>query len=403
MIKTLSKQEVEYLLLNYKTPEKIKDWVQWSVYNAWKMAGFKGSFEGATGVGKTRIAVLAADEEFRVNPDAVVYIGVPTETLRDVDWPDEFRKWDCGHLIEKINFVCHASMDKIKEPRDIDLFIFDEIHNATPINTTIFTRNKVFRVLGLSATLPDMDGYDNDRNKRILIDSLAPSFYKIPLETAVSLKLVSDFEIYLMKFDLDDKDYYVDGGTKAKPHKTTEVKQYRYLTKMLQRATYSKPEAKFTWIQKRMAFLYSLRQKEILAQEVMDNVLENKRTLIFCGGIEQANKLCKDWVYHSKTDSKHLTLFQEQKIPYLGVVQALNEGKNIEQLDQILVIQINSKELDIIQRIGRTIRFREGHLARVIILVAKGTVDEKWANSALENFDKKRIKEYYVKPTAKAA
>jgi superfamily II DNA or RNA helicase len=403
----LTRAEIEQLKA-LEDPIKIKGLIQDRALREWEQALCRGTFEAATGTGKTRVAVLACARELERNPDAVIYIGVPTTTLRDNDWPEEFRKWGYEHLIPKIKFVCHVAMDKIEEPKEeIDLFVFDEIHNVTVINTTVFSKCKVYKVLGLTATLPSLDGYPSDRDKRLIVDSLAPSVFKVSLEEAIELKLVSDFEVYVMKFDLDDKDAYVDSGTKKKAFKTTELKHYKYVTKGLQRAAYKNPAAKFYWIQKRMSFLYSLRQKELLAREIMDQILvekgEAKRTLLFCGGIEQANKLCGEWVYHSKVSDQYLKEFQQQKIPYLGVVQALNEGKNVEQLDQILVIQLNSKELDIIQRIGRTIRFREGHVARVIVLIAKDTVDEKWYESAFENFDKKRIKEFYVRTTTSAS
>lgn len=409
MTTRLTREQIEEMKL--LTPVQVKGRVQSMGLDLWKAAGCKGTEELATGVGKTRIGVLACAEELEKNPEAVVYVCVPTQTLRDVDWPDEFRLWGYEHLIEKVNFVCHSSMEKVAVHQgEIDLLVFDEVHNATPINTMMLVVHKVWKVLGLTATLPNPDGYESDKDKRALIDQFAPSIFKITLEEAIELKLVSDFKVTVMKFDLDDTESYVPSGTKARPFKTTELRHYKHLSKMVQRMAYKNPEAKFVWIQKRMAFLFTLRQKELLAQEVMEAIMKEEgkalRTLIFCGSIEQAERLCSPYVYHSQVlapKDQYLSLFQKQEIPYLGVVQALNEGKNIEQLDQILVIQLNSKELDIIQRIGRSIRFREGHVARVVILVAKDTVDEKWYQSAFENFDKSRIKEYHVRPTRKPA
>lgn len=386
------------------TPNEIKDWVQTKALRAWKDNSCRGTIEAATGVGKTRIAVLAAAEELEKNPGAVVYIAVPTETLRDDDWPAEFDKWGYGHLNTKVKRVCHASMDTVTEERgEIDLLIFDEVHNITLNNSKIFTSNKVFKILGLTATIPPNTGYEIDTMKRLLIDTNCPSVYQVSLEEAIELRLVSDFEVKVLLFDLDDRELCVDGGTKKKSYKTTEKARYDYLTKMLKKAAWMKPEMKFVWTQKRMHFLYTLPTKEVLAREVLGHILTDKgnpkRTLIFCGGIDQTHTLCDDWVYHSKSGDRYLKKFQSLEIPYLGVCQALNEGKNIEALDQILIVQLNSKALDLIQRIGRAIRFRPGHVAQVVILVAKQTADEKWYREAFLNFDKRRIKEFYVKPT----
>lgn len=410
MTRRLTPEQISWLKA-LPTINERKGKVQEMGLGEWHVANGHGTMELATGTGKTRIGVLAVAEEFSKNPDAIVYVCVPTQTLRDTDWPNEFRTWGYSHLLEKVKFICHVSMSDVEEiTGEIDLVVFDEIHNVTNANFQLFRKNKVYKVLGLTATLPPEDGYEIDQEKLAMINAIAPSVFKITLDEAVEIGLVADFEVYVMKIDLDDKDLYVDGGTKAKPHKTTEYRRYKYLTQMLSRSAWKNPGAKFVWIQKRMAFLYTLRQKELVARDVMDAILSDKdgkakRTLILAGSIEQCNRLCGDWVYHSKVlgergekKDRYLTLFQEQKIPYLGAVQALNEGKNIEMLDQLLIIQLNSKELDIVQRIGRTIRFRPGHTARVVVLVAKGTVDEDWYKKAFENFDRKRIKEYHVKP-----
>jgi len=399
----LTKAEIDNLVATM-SPEEIKNWVQQQAYGAWMRADCRGTFEGATGVGKTRVGVMAAWQELKSNPDALVYISVPTETLRDVDWPDEFRKWGHEDLLDKVKILCHTSMEKEKPECDVDLFIFDEVHHVTVLNTMFFGRDwKVFKVLGLTATLPDKDANENDRDKRILIDGLCPSVFKVTVEEAIALKLVSDFEVVVLKFDLDDTQHVILSGTKKAPCKRTEKGHYDYLTKNLSKCMYmkSKEGLKFVWIQKRMAFLYNLPSKLQLAKQVMQHVLTEKdgtplRTLIFCGSIEQSRELCGENVYNSKTDSGKLDAFQAKEIDYLGVVDALNEGKNIDDLDQSIIIQLSSKELKLIQRIGRNIRFREGHVGKIIVLVAKGTADEKWYKTAFANFDRSRIKEHYV-------
>ena len=212
------------------------------------------------------------------------------------------------------------------------------------------------------------------------------------------LNLVSDFKVTVLLFDLDDTDKYIVAGSKAKPFKTTEASQYAFLSKNLGRAMYSKYEGmKFQAIQKRTEFIRNVRSKQLLAKDIMSKIIDDKRTLIFCGSIEQSMELCGNNVYNSQTNDSKLTAFCEGKIHYLGVVDALNEGKNVPELDQALVIQLTSRELAIIQRIGRTIRFRPGHIGSIIVLVAKNTADEKWYRKAFENFDQSRIKEYYVK------
>lgn len=401
----LTQAEMQHMV-DTMTPEEIKGWVQLQAFNAWKVSNCRGTIEAATGTGKTRVGIMAAHAELTVNPDALVYIAVPTETLRDDDWPDEMKLCGFEYLVKKTRRVCWSSLSKERPKKDVDLFIGDEIHRITPANSVFFQKDyKVFKILGLTATLPDPSVNEGDADKATIINALAPSVYQVNLEEAIALKLVSDFEISVLKFDLDDSDFYIKAGTDKKSFMTTEKLHYKYLSKQLGKAMYSKNDAfKFSCMQKRVEFINNLKSKELFAKEIMGILLKDgDRTLIFCGSIEQSGKLCGQQVYNSQTSNEQLVLFCEEKINYLGVVQALNEGKNVPKIDQGLIVQLNSRELAAIQRIGRHIRYRKGHVARIVVLIAKGTVDEKWCDSAFRNFNKSRIKQYNVIPEYRTA
>ncbi len=405
----LTQAEIKHMV-ETMTPEEIKTWVQEKAFRAWKANSSRGTLEMATGTGKTRVALLAAHAELQINPAAMIVIATVTVTMRDTDWPKEMDLCGLSYLKEKIIRVCWVSLAKLKVRRDVDLFIADEIHHLTD-NHFKFLHDgeyRIFSIMGLTALVPDKDGWDRDQQKWLLINSIAPVCFKVPLEQAIELKLVADFEVTVLLVDLDDKEKYlkVEVGTKGKKTTVmmTEVDRYRDMSSWVQKTTvmaqYNKAREgmRFAAVNSRVQFLSNLRQKAILARDVMKHVMEGNRTLIFCGSIDQSVELCGKQVYNSETTSEYLDLFQEEKIHYLGVCQALNEGKNINNLDQILVVQLNSKELNIIQRIGRVVRWREGHKARVIVLVARNTADEQWYREAFSSFSKHRIKEYHVKP-----
>ncbi len=396
---TLDEKTIQNLL--EECPDQRKTEVQYMALENWVECNHRGTFEGATGVGKTLVGINAVAYQFKKNPQSLIYIVVPTTTLRDVDWPAEFKRWGHADLIKKVRIICYASLLKEKPKKDVDLLILDEIHHLT-LDASLFLSEsnpwKIWNILGLTATLPNPKRSIEDFDKRARIERFAPSIFKVSLEKAIQLELVADFEVKVLKFDLDSTDKYIPGGTKAVPFNTTERATYQYLTKMIQRMVMAKKEgAKFAYIGKRTRFLRNLRSKLWVAQECMKHMITpDNRTLIFCGGIEQSHTLCGDWVYHSQTTDKHLQKFQDKEIHFLGVVDALNEGKNIAELDQSLVVQLDSNERSIIQRIGRNVRFRPGHKALIVVCVAKGTADEKWYESAFENFDKSRIKEYHI-------
>lgn len=400
----LTPENIRYMVETMTVSER-KSWLQAMGYDKWKESNYRGTMEMATGTGKTRIGIRAAAEELERNPNALVYIVVPTETLRDVDWPAEMEEAGYGWVKDKVKLICWTSLNKSKPERDVDLIVLDEVHHITTLNSAFFSRDdyKVFKILGLTATLP-AEKYQQDIDKMTIIKYLCPPCFKIRLELAIDLKIVTDFEVFVLKFDLDDTDPYVPAGTKAKPYKTTEAKRYAQLTKMMQRAVFTQNEGmKFVAINKRTEFLYNLRTKVRLAQDVIKEVMtKHERTILFCGSIEQSKILCGDQIYNSKTNADMLDAFRDKIIDYLGVVQALNEGKNLPDVDQLLIVQLNSKELNLVQRIGRAIRWRENCIPRIIILVAKGTADEKWFKEASLNFNKSRIKEFYVKPEAQS-
>lgn len=398
----LSKEEIR-IMVETMTPEQRKSAVQGWALKAWKDAGYRGTFEGATGVGKSRPAILAAAEELEINPFARIYICVPTETLRDKEWPDEIIKWHGQGLLASVKLICHKAMNKIRD-EEIDLIIFDECHHITATNATFFTHNKVFKIFGLTATMTGQRN-ETDSDKTAMLSELCPSVFKVSLEEGIALELIANFKVKVLLFDLDNSDMYVTGGTKKRPFKTTEASQYKYLTRMLQKMTWTKNDAaKFTWIQRRVELLTNLKSKTELAKQCMERLIKpDNRTLVFCGSIRQSMELCGENVYNSTTDNTYLSKFQLKEINYLGCVDALNEGKNIEDLDQSLVVQLNSNSRTIIQRIGRNIRWRPGHEALITVLVAKKTADENWYREAFREFDQSRITEYYVTRKQEAA
>ena len=67
------------------------------------------------------------------------------------------------------------------------------------------------------------------------------------------------------------------------------------------------------------------------------------------------------------------------------------EGHNFPGVDSGIVGQLNSKEKDLVQRIGRLIRYRPGHEAHLYIVVSESTQDEKWLENAVENLDQSKI------------
>lgn len=344
----------------------------------------------ATGVGKSKIGVDYSKEIVNTKKNARILIVVPTEKLRDENWKEEFEKWKAKTIWGR-NIIrsCYASISKI-ENDEFDLVILDEVHNITENNSSFFYQNKVHKAIGLTATAPE------DVEKAQILDELKfEVVYKIDLDEAVKLGLVSPYEIVIVETRLDTKDKYVKSGTKDKPFYQTEKAKYDYLDRTVRRMMFSsnprmKSGLKFKLLE-RMRFIYNLKSKTKVAQYLLDNVIpEDERTLIFSGSIDQAEELC-DNTFHSKTNDKDYNAFKAEEINRMSCVNAVNEGHNLPKLDNGLVVQLNSKELNFIQRVGRIVRYRDGHKAKIYVICAIDTQDEKWVKKAIENFDQTSI------------
>ena len=84
-------------------------------------------------------------------------------------------------------------------------------------------------------------------------------------------------------------------------------------------------------------------------------------------------------------------MFKEGKIDKLSTVLQLNEGVNIPNLKQGIIMHAYGNERKAAQRIGRLLRLNPDDKAIVHILCYMDTIDEKWVKEALENFDQSKI------------
>src|SRR5512147_2275802 len=115
--KVLSEETIQDLLLHY-TPSERKGYVQEHALTIWKNNNRRGTIESATGTGKTKIGVEAIVDQFRMDKDSLVYVVVPTNTLRENDWPEEFKKWGHEDILSKVEFVLYSSLHKLQPSKD---------------------------------------------------------------------------------------------------------------------------------------------------------------------------------------------------------------------------------------------------------------------------------------------
>ena len=389
--------------------KKTKNEIQKEAVEAIKDHNGKGLVLVATGVGKSKIGIdwIKKYLDFcfngvygtsKVKDRYNFLIVVPTRELQKNTWKKEFELWGATDIYDKhITVVCYASLNKYQH-ENFDVVILDECQNITPNNSAFFDNNICKSVIGLTATYP------RDLIKRNLLTKIGLEIiYKIDFDEAVEWGLVSPYQIQVITVPLEDRVETVKAGSKDKPFMTTEYANYHYITaqihdiekrnQMLAQMLWSKDDLhRIKMLRlKRMNMFKNSYTKSKVARYLLRNVIpKEQRTIIFAGSIEQANALC-DYRYHSKSSNADFELFMQEKLTNISCVDKVNEGVNIPNLDCALIAQLNSNELDLIQRMGRIVRYREGHVGTVYIIVIENTVDFEWFKLATKNLDESNI------------
>lgn len=348
----------------------------------------------ATGSGKSKVAVELA--KYYCEPfSSDLALLVPTEKLRDENWLEEFCKWDASSLWNDTERLCYASASKIRG-NTYHLAILDEGHNITELASEFFISNQIERTILLTATPP------NDLVKVEILRRLGIELvYELTLDQAVRLGFVAPYKITVITVPLDNATKNIPGGNKTNPFMTTESATYSYWNKRVQscmgdQTPQGRGKLKFA-ILGRMQFIYKIPSKTQVIKYLLDKVISKEdRTIVFCGNIQQAEEVCPTF-YHSKSGNASYDAFKSETINRLSCVKAINEGHNFPGVDSGIIGQLNSKEKDLVQRIGRLIRFRPGHEAHLYIVISESTQDEKWLETAIENLDQTKIE--YVRFT----
>jgi superfamily II DNA or RNA helicase len=140
----------------------------------------------------------------------------------------------------------------------------------------------------------------------------------------------------------------------------------------------------------RMKAMMEYPSKEKYTKILMESI--NTKCIVFANTQDQADRLCR-FSYHSgnSNSEENLLAFKDGKIDKLSCVLQLNEGINIPNLRQGIIMHAYGNERKASQRIGRLLRLNPEEKAIVHILCYKDTVDEKWVKDALEGFDQTKI------------
>jgi len=337
-----------------------------------------------TGVGKTLVGLNHMDRN--TTPLNKILVVAPKKAIFQ-SWTDDAVKFEKQYLLGRIVFTTYLSLTK-HDPNNYDFVYLDEAHSLLDSHRD-FLENFKGKILGLTGTPPK---YKNSE-KGMLVSEFCPVIFTFGADEAVENNILNDYQIIVHELQLGQcKDYVV--SMKDKQFNTSEKDNYRYWCNRLDIG--SGPAHMLRVM--RMKAMMEYPSKEKYARLLFNSM--TTKCILFANTQDQADRLCLH-SYHSNNpkSEENLDLFKSGKIIRLSTVLQLNEGVNIPNLKQGIIMHAYGNERKAAQRIGRLLRLNPNDKAVIHILCYMGTVDEKWVKEALEGFDQSKIiwKDYGVK------
>jgi superfamily II DNA or RNA helicase len=336
-----------------------------------------------TGVGKTLIGLNHMDK----NTTSLMkcLIVAPKRSIF-TSWIDDAQKFDKEHLKDRMVFTTYLSLNK-HNPQDYDIVYLDESHSLLDSHRAFLEKFKG-KVLGLTGTPPKHRNSEKGR----LVQEFCPVVFTFKADDAIENGILNDYQIIVHKLKLGtEKNYKVT--MKGKSFISTEEQNYTYWSRRIDVSSGNMHMLRVMRMKAMMEYPTKERYAKILFSSI------NSKCILFANTQEQADRLC-DYSYHSKNSNseENLEKFKLGKILKLSTVLQLNEGVNIPNLKQGIIMHAYGNERKSAQRIGRLLRLNPNDKAIVHILCYVDTIDEKWVKEALESFDESKIlwREYNV-------
>jgi superfamily II DNA or RNA helicase len=319
----------------------------------------------SVGMGKTKIAIDRIFSLRELNPSAkILFTGAREVYSRN--FRSELNKWNCSD--NNIDMICNKSLHNYI--KHYDLVIYDEAHKETDrVYTELLKLIKInpkIEIIGLTGT--PLSNHP--------IYSILPISYKYLMQDAIEEKMLNNFEMYILKYNLPDDekalyDYYYKRYFNA-----PMVKHYC-------------PE-----LNRLKIFLNNLSSKVDITNNLINKNLKDHKILIYAGSIEQS-KLFDLPVFNSSLTKDKKDLIYDNfynsidgKLVNVGI---LKESVSIPNLKCGFVLGIDSSTSSKHQLIGRFLRLTINDLSKIYFIVAKDTIEEKWVLNGMENFKQIKI------------
>lgn len=379
------------------------------VYKVLKTSNSSIILEGATGIGKSYVALKKIDQ---LKPKSILIV-IPRLVLIQ-NWMSEFGKWGYDDYLTNTKFVTYVSLPKF-ENTSYDVIIFDECHHLSDRCQIALNKINSKNNLFLSATISKKLRYnllqkysDLTTVKITLNDAINENILPSPKIILVSLQLdcVEGEHIYTFRKSAKSfvqMTYNQWVKQKASYYRRTNIgvkiicngkEYYDLVSREVNRCkdNYMNNGLQYMhnqWMQisgKRLKWLSTVKEEQII--KLLNN-LSSYRTLTFCSDIKQTEKLGSNQINSkNKKSDENLKKFNNYEIDHITACNMLDEGINLNDCQVGIFAYINSSERMQIQKIGRILR----HKNPVIILpYFVNTREEEIVEKMLQQYDKSLI------------
>ena len=350
--------------------------IQEKIINTIKANDMRGIILASVRSGKTRQLLISIKEYFKdKNPKVLVLY--PNIDIK-LSWEKECEIID---YFPDITYCTFASISKIIDEK-WDIVILDEAHLLAP-DTQLVAAGDI--ALNNKHVIFASGTYNKDTLSDIRFYTKLDLIVNYPTSEAIKDCIVSDFTIYVHKYNLDTSKIIQFG--KVKKWNSTEKKECNRLGNRILKL--SGQQKMFASLE-RMRFINSCNS---LIEKVNKWIIENKneRFILFSSDEKTGLKYNLPMFNSKSKDDSVLKDFQSGKINQLCLLKKASAGVTFPNLQNILITAINSNGETLEQMIGRSLLDDTDH-SHIHIFVSTEDFQNKWLTKSLELINKNKIK-----------
>lgn len=335
---------------------------QEGLYESFKENGYNGFINAKTGAGKTIGACKIIQEYIGDFPDAVIWVAVPSDALRD-QWREDLDKFGLEKVeiysyIKSVSNLIEYSYGRLPDNTP-DLLVCDEAHSVASQSSKVWSKILNFGIahtLGLSATPNGADKLFGGAIRDVGFDkcNLAPSSHTAVKFTLTEREREAYDEVTQEMWEYRDE---YGGNFYRDPH-------YRQI------------------VMKRRAVLHRAWSRYNIALKYVKKHL-GQRTIIFFTTRAMVNRFAKmldkegiDYAIQM-TGRREIEDFESGKKNILLCINMLEQGYNDPTLEVGIMVAYQNSILKNIQKVGRLLRPDGDKVKRTYYMVARNTADEE--------------------------